>query len=101
MKSRNNSSRQRQTKKEVVSSAAIAVVAMSVCINTFAETVPQSTAKPDTTLQMCATAAFRSKNVNVCDDIERKAKPQASTQGSSAPLGSVPSTSPNYGKNFK
>ena len=101
MKTGNKLSREQQIKKKAVTSAAISVVTMAACINAFAETAPQSAAVPEATLSMCATIAFRNKNVNVCNDLERKAKPLPSIQGSSAPTGSVPSTSPNYGKGVK
>lgn len=93
-------SRDRNAGRERIAAAAGAVVAMTICIGTSAETVPRATPAPEATLPMCATTAFRNKNINICDELERRAKVRVSNN-SAIPGGAVPSTSPNYNKDSK
>lgn len=81
--------------------AAAAVLGMSLSAGSIAEVVQQSLAVPEATLAMCATRVFRDKNLDACVSLERKATATPSTKASVPPAGSVPSTSPNYGKSVK
>jgi hypothetical protein len=94
-----------------VSASLIAIAVSAVAMQAGAQTRPAPEFVPAAkiktgaaaTLEMCATLAYRKKNEMSCSSAEQSVKLQASnsSRASAPPSTSIPSTSPNYGRDGK